>query len=122
MDSDTAGIMITNPNTLGMFKRDIKICDVVHERGGYVYGDGANMNAILGIARPGDLGIDVIIITKPSPPSWRRWAGCGCGGCECRLRTLLAHPLVKRMTMALAISTMTAQKRRSYLPFTATLG
>ena len=49
MDEDTAGIMITNPNTLGMFERDIRnICDVVHERGGFVYGDGANMNAVLG--------------------------------------------------------------------------
>lgn len=61
MDEDTAGIMITNPNTLGLFEEDLKqICDIVHSKGGLVYGDGANMNAVLGIVRPGDLGMDVV--------------------------------------------------------------
>ncbi len=61
MTEDVAGLMITNPNTLGLFERDIKeICDIVHAKGGLVYGDGANMNALLGKARPGDLGIDII--------------------------------------------------------------
>ncbi|MCP4719181.1 MAG: glycine dehydrogenase subunit 2 [Desulfobacteraceae bacterium] len=61
MDEDTAGIMITNPNTLGLFEENIKeICDIVHAKGGLVYGDGANMNAIMGIVKPGDLGIDVL--------------------------------------------------------------
>ncbi len=46
MDEDTAGIMITNPNTLGLFEENIKeVCDIVHAKGGLVYGDGANMNA-----------------------------------------------------------------------------
>lgn len=58
---ETAGIMITNPNTLGLWDEHIhEIIDVVHEAGGLVYNDGANFNAILGIARPGDLGIDIM--------------------------------------------------------------
>ncbi len=61
MDTSCAGIMITNPNTLGLFEKDIsKICEIVHARGGYVYGDGANLNALMGIVRPGDCGIDVM--------------------------------------------------------------
>ena len=61
MDGDVAALMITNPNTLGLFESEIKeICDVVHAKGGLVYCDGANLNALLGIARPGDMGIDVM--------------------------------------------------------------
>ncbi len=61
MDEETAGIMITNPNTLGLFEENLQeIADIVHAKGGLVYGDGANMNAIMGIVKPGDLGIDVI--------------------------------------------------------------
>lgn len=61
MDEDTAGIMITNPNTLGLFEENIKeVCDIVHAKGGLVYGDGANMNAVMGIIKPGELGIDVL--------------------------------------------------------------
>jgi glycine dehydrogenase subunit 2 len=58
---DTAGLMITNPNTLGLWDEHIEeIIAAVHEAGGLVYNDGANFNAILGVARPGDLGIDVM--------------------------------------------------------------
>ncbi len=61
MDEDTAGIMITNPNTLGLFEENIReISDIVHAKGGLVYGDGANMNAIMGIVKPGEIGIDII--------------------------------------------------------------
>ncbi len=57
----TAGIMITNPNTLGLFENDIReVADIVHEAGGKLYMDGANMNAIMGKARPGDMGFDVV--------------------------------------------------------------
>lgn len=60
-DDTIAAIMVTNPNTLGLFERNIlKVTEMVHKVGGLVYGDGANMNALLGIARPGDLGIDVM--------------------------------------------------------------
>ncbi|MFA5903476.1 MAG: aminomethyl-transferring glycine dehydrogenase subunit GcvPB [Desulfobacula sp.] len=61
MDEDTAGIMVTNPNTLGLFEANIKeIAEIVHSKGGLVYGDGANMNAIMGIVKPGEIGIDVL--------------------------------------------------------------
>lgn len=60
---DVAGVMITNPNTCGLFERDMKmISDAVHEAGGYIYCDGANFNAIVGRVRPGDLGIDAMHI------------------------------------------------------------
>lgn len=61
MDDNIAALMLTNPNTVGLFEEDIdKICDLVHSRGGLVYMDGANMNALCGIARPGDMGVDVM--------------------------------------------------------------
>ncbi len=61
MDADTAGIMITNPNTLGLFEDNIrKVAEIVHNKGGLVYGDGANMNAVMGIIDIGDLGVDVL--------------------------------------------------------------
>ncbi|MFO0801812.1 MAG: aminomethyl-transferring glycine dehydrogenase subunit GcvPB [Gemmataceae bacterium] len=60
LGDDTAVFMITNPNTLGLFEKQIKtICDRVHAKGGLMYLDGANMNAILGITRPGDFGADM---------------------------------------------------------------
>jgi glycine dehydrogenase subunit 2 len=61
MDEDTAGIMVTNPNTLGLFEENIRqIADIVHAKGGLVYGDGANMNAIMGIVNVNAAGIDII--------------------------------------------------------------
>jgi glycine dehydrogenase subunit 2 len=60
---DVAGVMITNPNTCGLFERDLKaISEAVHAAGGYVYCDGANFNAIVGKVRPGDLGVDAMHI------------------------------------------------------------
>jgi len=60
---DVAGVMITNPNTCGLFERDLKIIsDAVHEAGGFVYCDGANFNAVVGKVRPGDLGVDAMHI------------------------------------------------------------
>jgi glycine dehydrogenase subunit 2 len=61
MDEETSGIMITNPNTLGLFEENIKkISDIVHSKGGLVYGDGANMNAVMGIVSMGEIGVDVL--------------------------------------------------------------
>ncbi|WP_425447909.1 aminomethyl-transferring glycine dehydrogenase subunit GcvPB [Dethiothermospora halolimnae] len=61
LDDEIAGLMLTNPNTLGLFERDIeKIADLVHRAGGLLYYDGANMNAIMGITRPGDMGFDIV--------------------------------------------------------------
>ena len=61
LGSDVAGIMLTNPNTLGLFETDIvEMARVVHDVGGLLYYDGANLNAILGVARPGDMGFDIV--------------------------------------------------------------
>lgn len=61
LDENVAGLMLTNPNTLGLFEEHVvEVIEAVHAVGGLVYGDGANMNALLGIARPGDLGFDIL--------------------------------------------------------------
>ena len=61
MDEDTAGIMTTNPNTLGLFEENIlEIADIIHSKGGLVYCDGANMNAVMGVAQLGKIGVDVM--------------------------------------------------------------
>ncbi len=61
MDGDTAGLMVTNPNTLGLFEEELpEIAGIVHDRGGQVYCDGANLNAVLGVVRMGALGVDVM--------------------------------------------------------------
>ncbi|MGD8633519.1 MAG: aminomethyl-transferring glycine dehydrogenase subunit GcvPB, partial [Anaerolineales bacterium] len=58
---EIAGLMLTNPNTLGLFEEHVKeVVELIHACGGLVYGDGANMNALLGVVRPGDLGFDVL--------------------------------------------------------------
>ncbi len=60
-DEDVAALMLTNPNTLGIFEKDIcEIAEIIHDAGGLLYYDGANMNAVLGYARPGDMNYDVI--------------------------------------------------------------
>ncbi|MCA0985997.1 aminomethyl-transferring glycine dehydrogenase subunit GcvPB [Guptibacillus algicola] len=61
VDKDTAALMLTNPNTLGLFEEDIiEMAEIIHSAGGKLYYDGANMNAIMGAARPGDMGFDVV--------------------------------------------------------------
>ena len=61
LDEDVAGIMLTNPNTLGLFERDIEaVAGAVHDVGGLLYYDGANLNAIMGVVRPGDMGFDIV--------------------------------------------------------------
>ena len=82
---DVAGLMLTNPNTLGLFETNIKeICNIVHEAGGLVYMDGANMNALVGVARPGDMGVDVIHLNLHKTFSTPHGGGGpGCGPCCC---------------------------------------
>src|SRR5208282_4134955 len=61
VDEDVAALMITNPNTLGVFEENItRISEILHSKGALVYMDGANMNALVGVARPGDFGADVM--------------------------------------------------------------
>jgi glycine dehydrogenase subunit 2 len=60
-DDTVVGLMLTNPNTLGLFEEHVlEVCETIHNCGGLIYGDGANLNALMGITRPGDLGIDVL--------------------------------------------------------------
>ena len=94
----TAGIMLTNPSTLGVFDRRIKeIADMVHEAGGLLYYDGANLNAILGRVRPGDMGFDVIHMNLHktfSTPHGGGGPGAGPVGVSERLRPFLPVPMV----------------------------
>jgi glycine dehydrogenase subunit 2 len=98
---DVAGLMLTNPNTLGLFERNIReICDIVHEAGGLVYMDGANMNALVGVARPGDMGVDVIHLNLHKTFSTPHGGGGpGSGPCCCtkELEPFLPVPRVVRL-------------------------
>src|SRR5436190_22411672 len=82
---DVAGLMLTNPNTLGLFEKNIReICRIVHDAGGLVYMDGANMNALVGVARPGDMGVDVIHLNLHKTFSTPHGGGGpGSGPCCC---------------------------------------
>ena len=98
---DTAGLMITNPNTLGLWDEHIEeIIAAVHEAGGLVYNDGANFNAILGIARPGDLGIDIMHFNLHktfSTPHGGGGPGSGPVGVRQDLEQFLPGPRVRRV-------------------------
>jgi len=97
-DDTLAGIMITNPNTLGLFDENIiEACQLVHESGGLVYGDGANMNALLGIYKPADMGIDVMHFNLHktfSTPHGGGGPGSGPVGVTKELADFLPAPLV----------------------------
>ena len=83
---DTAGLMLTNPNTLGIFEKHIlEITKIVHEAGGLCYYDGANLNAVMGIVRPGDMGFDVVHLNLHktfSTPHGGGGPGAGAVGCK----------------------------------------
>lgn len=97
---DTAGLMLTNPNTLGIFDKGIKeIADIVHEAGGLLYYDGANANAILGYARPGDMGFDVVHFNLHktfSTPHGGGGPGAGPVGVKKELVPFLPVPMVEK--------------------------
>ena len=97
---DVAGLMLTNPNTLGLFEKNIQeICRIVHEAGGLVYMDGANMNALVGVVRPGDMGVDVIHLNLHKTFSTPHGGGGpGSGPCCCtkELEPFLPVPRVVR--------------------------
>lgn len=96
----TAGIMLTNPSTLGVFEQDIlEISKMIHEAGGLLYYDGANLNAILGKVRPGDMGFDVIHMNLHktfSTPHGGGGPGSGAVGVSKRLRDFMPIPVVAR--------------------------
>ena len=97
-DETVVGLMLTNPNTLGLFEEHImEVAELVHGCGGLMYGDGANMNALLGIARPGDLGFDVLhynLHKTFSTPHGGGGPGSGPVGASERLAKYLPGPIV----------------------------
>ncbi len=97
---DTAGLMLTNPNTLGIFERNIcEITQIVHGAGGLCYYDGANLNAVMGLARPGDMGFDVIHLNLHktfSTPHGGGGPGSGAVGCKRFLAPFLPAPHAAR--------------------------
>jgi len=99
MDEETSGIMVTNPNTLGLFEENItRIADIVHAKGGLVYGDGANMNAIMGIADMGKIGIDVLHLNLHKTFSTPHGGGGPGSGPVCVLKHLKPFLPVPRVT------------------------
>lgn len=100
LDDTVAGIMMTNPNTLGIFETEIpEISRLVHECGGLLYYDGANLNAVLGKCRPGDMGFDIMHINLHktfSTPHGGGGPGDGPVGVRAGLEHLLPNPQVKK--------------------------
>ena len=98
LNDETAGLMLTNPSTLGLFEKHIKeIAELVHNAGGLLYYDGANMNAIMGIARPGDMGFDVLHLNLHktfSTPHGGGGPGSGPVACNKKLAEFLPVPVV----------------------------
>ncbi len=99
MNEDVAGLMVTNPNTLGVFCTQIgKAAEILHSKGGLLYMDGANMNALVGVARPGDFGVDVLHLNLHktfSTPHGGGGPGSGPVACKRVLEPFLPKPLVK---------------------------
>lgn len=95
---DTAGLMLTNPNTVGIFDKNIlQITQIVHEAGGLCYYDGANLNAVMGVVRPGDMGFDCIhsnLHKTFATPHGGGGPGAGAVGCKDFLRRYMPGPLV----------------------------
>lgn len=94
---DTAGLMLTNPNTVGLFDKNIlEITKIIHEAGGLCYYDGANLNAVMGIVRPGDMGFDVVHLNLHktfSTPHGGGGPGAGPVGCKKILTPFLPSPM-----------------------------
>lgn len=97
---DTAALMLTNPNTIGLFEKDIiEIAKIVHDAGGMLYYDGANANAILGITRPGDMGFDVVHLNLHktfATPHGGGGPGSGPVGVKDKLVPFLPKPMVEK--------------------------
>jgi glycine dehydrogenase subunit 2 len=101
MDDDVAALMITNPNTLGLFEKNIEaVCAAVHAKGGLVYLDGANLNALMGIAKPGHTGVDVLHMNLHktfSTPHGGGGPGAGPVGVKNFLREYLPVPRIEKV-------------------------
>ena len=98
MDEDTAGIMITNPNTLGLFEAHIRqLADIVHAKGGLVYGDGANLNALIGRADMGRMGVDIMHLNLHKTFSTPHGGGGPGAGPVCVIRSLEKYLPIPRV-------------------------
>ena len=100
VDNDTAAIMLTNPNTLGLFEENIlKISDIIHSKGGFLYYDGANFNPLLGVTKPSLMGFDVAHLNLHktfSTPHGCGGPGAGVVGVSEQLKDFLPIPLVRK--------------------------
>jgi glycine dehydrogenase subunit 2 len=107
MNEDVAALMLTNPNTLGKFEQNIEeICRIVHEGGGYVYMDGANMNALVGLAKPASFGVDVMHLNLHktfSTPHGGGGPGAGPVAVSGELEPYLPFPRIARVGDELAL-------------------
>ena len=101
VDADVAALMVTNPNTLGVFERDIlRVAEILHAKGALLYMDGANMNALMGIARPGDFGVDALHLNLHktfSTPHGGGGPGAGPVAVKKELEPYLPVPRLKRL-------------------------
>ncbi|MCK7482360.1 MAG: hypothetical protein M0C28_38485 [Candidatus Moduliflexus flocculans] len=122
MTDEVAALMVTNPNTLGVFESDIqKIAAIVHAKGGFVYMDGANMNALTGVVRPGDMGVDVLHINLHktfSTPHGGGGPGSGPVGVKKELVPFLPVPVIvgegRRVTPSTSTGPRTIGRVRSH--------
>jgi glycine dehydrogenase subunit 2 len=126
MDDQVAAIMLTNPNTLGLFEEHIaEIARIVHAKGGQVYGDGANLNAIMGITRPGDWGVDVLQFNLHktfSQPHGGGGPGAGPVGVRKHLAPFLPIPTVEKSKDGFALDVDRPQSIGKVRSFAASFG
>ena len=120
LSGEVAGMMLTNPNTLGLFDENVlEICELVHSAGGLLYGDGANFNALLGITRPGDLGFDVMhynLHKTFSTPHGGGGPGAGPVGASRALARFLPGPIVQAEERILDLETNEVLDERPDVP------
>ena len=126
MDDEVAAIMLTNPNTLGLFEEHIaEIAEIVHRKGGQVYCDGANLNAIMGITRPGDWGVDVIHVNLHktfSQPHGGGGPGAGPVAVRKHLASFMPVPTVEKTQTGFALDSDRPQSIGRVRSFAASFG
>src|SRR5216683_4021240 len=114
---EVAGLMLTNPNTLGLFEKNIQeICRIVHDAGGLVYMDGANMNALVGVARPGDMGVDVIHLNLHKTFSTPHGGGGPGSGPVCCTKELAPFLPVPRVVVRTSVGGSDENHRLKSMP------
>ena len=105
VNEETAALMLTNPNTLGLFEENIlEMAEIVHNAGGKLYYDGANLNAVLSQARPGDMGFDVVHLNLHKTFTGPHGGGPGSGpvGVKADLIPYLPKPILEKQKMVIA--------------------